>query len=70
MIDVSNNAASQSITALSKSVTDGVNAFYGLPDDRFAKQVHEFTRNDPRLSLLFFATRQRYQQHHTTPLSV
>ena len=47
---------------LPKAITDGADEFYGLPADKFAKQVHAFTRNDPRLSLLFYATRQQYQE--------
>ena len=51
----------QGFCEFSKAITDGVDEFYGLPADKFAKQVHAFTRNDPRLSLLFYATRQQYQ---------
>ena len=47
---------------LPKAITDGADEFYRLSDECFAQQVHEFTRNDPRLSLLFYATRQQYQE--------
>ena len=48
---------------LPASIMDDVDAFYGLPDDLFAKTVGQLTEVDPRLTLLFFATRQRVQQY-------
>ena len=47
---------------LPSAIMDDVDAFYGLPDDLFAKMVGQLTQKDPRLALLFFATRQRVQQ--------
>ena len=48
---------------LPASIMDVVDDFYGLPDDLFAKTVGQLTEVDPRLTLLFFATRQRVQQY-------
>lgn len=45
---------------LSRIITDGVHEFYSLPLDQFITKVNEFTANDRRLELLFYATRQAY----------
>ena len=46
--------------AMSRHITDSVHEFYSLPLPEFITMVAEFTRNDRRLELLFYATRQRY----------
>ena len=48
---------------LPASIMDVVDDFYGLPDDFFAKVLGQLTEVGPRLTLLFFAARQRVQQY-------
>lgn len=45
---------------LPKSILDDAHALYALPLPIFSEKIAEFTLDDKRLELLFFATRQCY----------